>query len=222
MNAEAKIIPGPVVRRLTKYLVHLQGLRDQGVEWVSSRELAQALGLTSSTVRQDLSHLDFSGVSKRGYEIEGLEKILVRLLRADSKVNVVIVGAGNLGRALALHAEFPRRGFTICAIFDSDSRLLSKKIGAIEIKGMDELPKVVCERKVEIGLITVPASSAQEVADRLVAAGVRGILNFASAHIMVPKRITVVEARIIASLRELGYLIKGMEKPGGQIRKNRA
>ena len=219
MNEDAGIIPGPVIRRLTKYLAYVQVLRDKGVEWVSSGEIAQALGLTSSTVRQDLSHLIFSGVSKRGYETEGLEKVLVKLLRADSKINIVIVGAGNLGRALALHAEFPRRGFTICAIFDSDSQLLGRKIGAIEVKGMDELPKVVRDMNVEIGLITVPVSSAQEVADHLVAAGVCGLLNFACAHILVPKHVTVVEARIIASLWELGYLIKGMKKSRGPIRK---
>ncbi len=115
----SKAIPPSVVRRLTKYLTQVQSLIAKGSEWVSSRDLADGLGLTSSTVRQDLSHLDFSGISKKGYEVCKLQKVLKGVLGADQEWKTVVIGAGNLGNAIALHGELLRRGFVICAIFDT-------------------------------------------------------------------------------------------------------
>ena len=112
MTNTTKAVPAPVLKRLTDYYATIQGLRAEGVEWVSSSEVADALGLTSSTVRQDLSHLNFAGVSKRGYETSGLETALARALGADKIWNMLVVGAGNLGRALALHQAFRRRVVT--------------------------------------------------------------------------------------------------------------
>ena len=204
-------IPNPVIQRLTKYLVHVQGLREEGVEWVLSQEIAEALTLTSSTVRQDLSHLDFSGVSKRGYETEKLEAALRAALGADEKANVVLVGVGNLGRALALHGELERRGFMMCGVFDADPRVVGKKIGSLQVQGMDELASVVKKRNVDIGMIAVPAASAQEVGERLVAAGVKGLLNLTPAHVRAPQHVSVVDARIVASLQELLYFVRNHE-----------
>lgn len=205
---QAARIPASVVRRLPKYLTHAQWLRQSGVEWVSSAELAEALGLTSSTVRQDLSHIDFSGISKRGYSTVGLETSLATTLGADHEICCVVVGAGNLGRALAQHEEFSRQGFKICGIFDSNTALIGRKVGRLTVQGMSELPGVVCGQDVDIGVVAVPHAAAQQVADQLIVAGVRGLLNLTTAHIIVPRKVSVVDARFLASLRELAYAVK--------------
>jgi len=186
----------------------LQTLCAQGIKWISSQEIADNLGLTSSTVRQDLSHLDFSGVSKRGYETCGLEKVLAEVLGADTKWKMVVVGAGNLGKALALHEEFSRRGFNIVAVFDADPKKIGKKVGNLTVLSQREIPAVVSSKKVDIGIIAVPASAAQGVADVLIMAGVKGLLNLALAHIVAPRRVPVIDSRVVASLLELSHTIK--------------
>jgi redox-sensing transcriptional repressor len=208
MQTEQTKMPASVVRRLPKYLTHTQRLRRESVAWVSSMELAEALGLTSSTVRQDLSHIDFCGVSKRGYSTAGLATSLAEALGADREVCVVVVGAGNLGRALVLHDEFARQGFKVCGVFDADSDVVGEKVGRLLVQGMDRLPETVCGKDVDVGIIAVPAKAAQEVADHLILSGVRGILNMTAAHVVAPDKVAVVDARIVASLQELSYAIK--------------
>jgi redox-sensing transcriptional repressor len=201
-------IPVAVVRRLTNYLSHTQCLRQAGVEWVSSTELAETLGLTSSTVRQDLSHIDFFGISKRGYSTVGLETALASTLGADRETSCVVVGAGNLGRALAQHEEFSRQGFRICGVFDSNPAMAGKKVGKLLVQGMAELPAMVSGQAVDVGIVAVPFQAAQQVADWLIVAGVRGLLNLTTAHIVVPRKVSLVDARFLASLRELAYAVK--------------
>jgi len=197
---------------MTRYLTHVQGLREAGLEWISSKDLAEALGLTSSTVRQDLSHVDFYGVSKRGYEIAKLQKALSSVLGADRVWRMVVVGAGNLGRALALHEEFHRRSFIICGVFDNDPRKIGKKVGSVVIRGMRELPQVVGHEKVDMGIIAVPAVAAQGAADLLIASGVRGLLNLALTHILAPEYVSVVDSRIITNVLELSHAIQTMNR----------
>jgi redox-sensing transcriptional repressor len=204
---DTKGIPPSVLARMTRYFAHAQNLSDCGKEWVSSHELAETLGLTSSTVRQDLSYLDFSGISKRGYEVLGLKKVVGHLLGADEVWHTVMVGAGNLGSALALHEEFARRGFLLCGIFDADPAKVGRKFGAFRVQDMDRLPTVIGEQKVHIGIIAVPAMAAQRVADLLIASGICGLLNLTLTHIIAPRRVAVVDARIVASLQELAYSI---------------
>lgn len=207
-SAVPERIPPTVVRRLPKYLAHAQRLRQAGVEWISSAEIGEALGLTSSTVRQDLSHIDFYGISKRGYSTAGLEASLAQTLGADHEICCVLVGAGNLGRALAQHEEFARQGFRICGVFDASPAVIGKKVGKLVVQSMADLPGVVCGQDVDIGIVTVPHTAAQRVADQLILAGVRGLLNLTSAHLIVPKKVPVVDARVVASLRELAYAVK--------------
>jgi redox-sensing transcriptional repressor len=204
---EIEPIPQPVIRRLPKYLVHIQELREEGVEWASSQDIADALGLTSSTVRQDLSHMDLKGISKRGYETSQLEAVLRQILGADIVHRVVIVGAGHLGRALAEHGAFTQRGFDICGLFDQDSSLFGRKFGHAEVIDISRLPERAAEVKIDIGIIAVPSQAAQEVADALVVAGVKAILNLAYKHIRVPSDVKVVDARIMESLQELAYAL---------------
>ena len=197
-----------MIRRLTKYLTEAQELERAETEWVSSLELAERLGLTSSTVRQDLSHLEFSGTSKRGYRVDGLVRALHEVLGADSQWKMVVVGAGNLGRALALHAEFERRDFQICAIVDRDEKKVGKRVGRLRVRGVGDLPAIIGDEGVQIGVIAVPADGAQEVADVMIAGGIKGLLNLALTHIAAPKRVAVIDSRIVASVLELAHAIK--------------
>ena len=201
-------IPAAVVRRLPKYLTHAQHLRHGGIEWVSSATLADALGLTSSTVRQDLSYVEFQGISKRGYSTEGLDAAVSLTLGLDHHIRCVVVGAGNLGRALALHNEFVLHGFRIVGVFDNASGIIDKKVGRHRIQPMSELRSVIRRQKVEIGIIAVPFEAGQPAANALIEAGANGLLNMTAAHLLVPERISVVDARILASLRELAYAVK--------------
>lgn len=198
-------IPNPVIRRLPKYLVHVQELRDEGVEWASSQEIADALGLTSSTVRQDLSHVELSGISKKGYEIEQLLVVLRRVLGADIQHRVIIVGAGNLGRALAAHGALADRGFSIAGLLDRDPNLHGIQFGSVIVQPSESLKELTDEQEIDIGIIAVPASAAQAVADELVEAGISAILNLAYKHIKVPEHVKVLDARIMESLQVLAY-----------------
>jgi redox-sensing transcriptional repressor len=207
-ESQTQNIPASVIRRLPRYLTQAQRLRLEGVAWVSSSLLAETLGLTSSTVRQDLSYIDFKGVSKRGYSSVGLETALARTLGVDRDVVCVLVGAGNLGRALAMHEGFARQGFKIVAVFDNNPALVGRKIGLFAVQGMEELAPKVASDGVDIGIVSVPHDAAQEVADLLTAAGVRGLLNMTTAHLQVPGAVSVVDVRILLSLRELAYRVR--------------
>jgi redox-sensing transcriptional repressor len=201
-------VPQPVVSRMVQYFAHLDDLAGQGVEWVSSFDIGSSLGLTSATVRRDLVHLDFSGTTNRGYRVQGLLDSLSGFLGIDQTWRVAVVGAGNLGKALALHAEWSRRGFYIRAIFDVDRRKIGKRVGALEVLPMDKLPQTVRAEKISIGVLAVPAEEAQKVADLLIASGVQGIMNLALTHIVVPFRTHVLDGRLVGNMIELAHGIK--------------
>jgi len=200
-------VPPLVIQRLPRYLACVQQLQANGAEWISSRLLAEQLGLTSSTVRQDFTHLDFRGTSRRGYAITELRDKLELILGVDRRWNVVVAGAGNLGRALILHEDFARRGFRIRAVFDIDPGKIGGRVGELEILPLADLAVTVGQLDCQIGILAVPANAAQEVADRMVDAGLSGLLNLALAHITAPPHVAVIDSRIIASLFELTHLI---------------
>jgi redox-sensing transcriptional repressor len=125
---------------------------------------------------------------------------------------MVVVGAGNLGRALALHDEFQRRGFNICGIFDCDARKIGKKIGRLTIQNVRAIPTVVRNNRIDVGVIAVPAAIAQSVADILIASRIRGLLNMAQTHVVSPRHVPVVDVRIVASLQELAHSISRMRR----------
>jgi len=208
IELETVCIPVSVIRRLPRYLTEAQRLCQEGVEWVSSAILAKTLGLTSSTVRQDLSYIDFKGISKRGYSAIGLETALARTLGVDRDVVCLLVGAGNLGRALSMHEGFARQGFKIVGVFDNNPAIVGKKIGRFTVQGMDDIAPHVAAGIVDIGIISVPHDAAQDVADLLIKAGVRGLLNMTTAHLQVPETVSVVDVRILLSLRELAYRVR--------------
>lgn len=201
-------IPNPVVKRLSKYLAHMQHLSKSNLKWVPSYKIARHLGLTSETIRQDLKYLDFYGVKKRGYHTTGLKNSLARLFEANSQIDIVLIGAGNIGCALVQHDEFREHGFVICEIFDSNPKKIGNKVDALVIQDINSLRTIIKEKNIKIGIIAVPAETAQQVADQLILYGIQGLLNFSPVHIMTPKSVPVTEMRMVDSLRELVYSMK--------------
>lgn len=205
---EAHRLPGPVLRRFPRYLTHVRELKKVNQRWVSSRQIADTLSLTTSTVRQDMSHLEIVGVSKRGYEVNRLEQELGDVLGARTEHRNVIIGAGLLGRALALHADFGEHGFKTVAVFDSDPKVVGRRVGQLTVRPVGQLKRIVRDMRVDIGIIAVPAAAAQLVADQLVSSGIKGLLNLAHTHLHVPRHVVVVEARILARMQEIAYAIR--------------
>jgi len=205
MNIAEKILPEPVLRRLPRYLIYVRELADSGQKWVSSVNMSAALGLTSSTVRQDLSHLDLSGVSKRGYEINRLIDVLVQELGVTRSHRVLIAGAGYLGSALALHGSLVEHGFDVCAVMDVDPAIIGSEVGPLKVQPMASMQQVVDDLEIDIGIIAVPANEAQDVADEMVSTGLTALLNLALVHINAPSGVTVSDARIVVGLQELAY-----------------
>ena len=179
-------IPEATVARLPVYLRVLGGLAESGVTTVSSDALAVAAGVGSAKLRKDLSHLGSYGTRGVGYDVEYLVYQISRTLGLTQHYCVAIIGVGNLGHALANYGGFASRGFRIAALLDTDGSRVGETINGIEVCHVDELDETVRRERVSIGVIATPAGAAQDVCDRLVAAGVTSILNFAPIVLAVP------------------------------------
>ena len=198
-------IPEATVARLPVYLRALYGLAERGISTVASEELAAAAGVNSAKLRKDLSHLGSYGIRGVGYDVDYLVYQVSRTLGLTQDWPVVIVGAGNLGRALANYGGFVSRGFTIAAMLDSDPAIVGSKIARLTVRHVDELEALVARHKVAIGVIAAPAGSAQGVCDRLVAAGVTSILNFAPLVLNVPEGVDVRKVDLSIELQILAF-----------------
>jgi redox-sensing transcriptional repressor len=198
-------IPEATVARLPVYLRALYGLAERGVSTVASEELAAAAGVNSAKLRKDLSHLGSYGIRGVGYDVEYLVYQVSRTLGLNQDWPVVIVGAGNLGHALANYGGFASRGFGIAAILDSDPAIVGSKIATLIVQHVDALEAVVARHKVAIGVIATPATSAQAVCDRLVSAGVTGVLNFAPLVLKVPEGVEVRKVELSVELQILAF-----------------
>ena len=201
------ICPIPVLRRLSHYLYYLRTQLDPEQDWISSLELAHAIEATSSTVRQDLSCIDIKGRARRGYKVKELISSILGLLGQDRTTNMAVVGAGNLGRALALHEDFPKHGFVVCGLFDSDPRLLGEEVGHLVVMHPAKLAEIAKEKHVGVGIIAVPSPSAQQAADLIVSSGVPAILNMSAARVRVPRDIPIMHARMYSCLSLLSHAI---------------
>jgi redox-sensing transcriptional repressor len=198
-------IPDATVARLPVYLRALYSLGERGVSTVASDELARAAGVNSAKLRKDLSHLGSYGIRGVGYDVEYLVYQVSRALGLTQNWPVVIVGAGNLGRALANYGGFLTRGFQIEAILDSDPSLVGRQLGGMIVRHGSELESVVTTHGVAIGVIAVPAGAAQAVCDRLVAAGVTSVLNFAPLVLNVPDGVDVRKVDLSIELQILAF-----------------
>ncbi|HEX4830647.1 MAG TPA: redox-sensing transcriptional repressor Rex [Trebonia sp.] len=198
-------IPEATVARLPVYLRALYTLAERGTGTVSSEELATAAGVNSAKLRKDLSYLGSYGIRGVGYDVEYLVYQVSRALGLTQNWSVVIVGAGNLGRALANYGGFATRGFRIAAMLDSDPALVGRQIGVATVRPMSELEPVITSNNVAIGVIATPAPAAQAVCDRLVAAGVTSILNFAPLVLNVPDGVDVRKVDLSIELQILAF-----------------
>jgi redox-sensing transcriptional repressor len=198
-------IPEATVNRLPVYLRALYTLADRGVITVASDELARAAGVNSAKLRKDLSHLGSYGIRGVGYDVEYLVYQVSRALGLTQRWPVIIVGAGNLGRALANYGGFLTRGFHIEAVLDSDTAVVGRQLGGVTVRHVSELESVVTEHGVAIGVIAVPAGAAQAMCDRLVAAGVTSILNFAPLVLTVPDGVDVRKVDLSIELQILAF-----------------
>jgi len=204
-GGQADGIPEATVARLPVYLRALYGLAERGISTVASEELAAAAGVNSAKLRKDLSHLGSYGIRGVGYDVDYLVYQVSRTLGLTQDWPVVIVGAGNLGRALANYGGFVSRGFTISAMLDSDPAIVGNKIARLTVRHVDELEALVARHKVAIGVIATPAGSAQAVCDRLVSAGVTSILNFAPLVLSVPEGVDVRKVDLSIELQILAF-----------------
>jgi redox-sensing transcriptional repressor len=197
-------IPKATVVRLPRYLRLLEDLATSK-DVVSSEELATAAGANAANVRRDLSHLDFHGVRGIGYSVAELKARIRQELGIAERQRVAILGAGNLGRALANYAGLSRRGFDVVALYDTDIRKIGSKVGSITIQDLDLLDGDCTSKSFEIAILAVPAVAAQQVADRLVEHGIRSILNFAPVRVNVPDKVSVRQVDLSMELQVLSY-----------------
>ncbi len=197
-------LPKATVVRLPRYLRLLEDVIHSR-EVVSSEELAAAAGVNAANVRRDLSYLDFHGVRGVGYSVLQLADRIRQELGIAKRRSVAIVGAGNLGRALANYGGLAKRGFDVVAVYDKDTRKIGSKVGAVSVQRLDELNHDCSEGCFDMAILAVPANSAQQVTDQLVDAGVRSILNFAPVRVNVPKSISVRQVDLSMELQVLSY-----------------
>ena len=210
-------IPDATVARLPLYLRALVAIADAGASTVSSETLAEAAGVNSAKVRKDLSALGSYGTRGVGYDVWHLIHEVRDELGLGQRWPIVIAGIGNLGQALAHYRGFTERGFRVAALVDTDPAKQGSWIEGLEVRPLDDLEDLVREGSVAIGVIATPASAAQEVADRMVEAGLHSILNFAPAVVSVPGGVTVRKVDLAVELQILAYYEQrgGEERPRG-------
>lgn len=200
---EGNDLPRATIRRLPRYLRALEGAPDRRT--ISSGDLASAADTTAAIVRRDLSALGFAGVRGVGYDVERLRALISEELGLSADVRVAVVGAGNLGRALANYAGFRRRGFRIVALYDVDPEKAGEEISGVPVRPLDRLAGDREDHGIDIGVVATPGEVAQEVADVLTGAGVRSILNFAPTRLGVPPGVEVRQVDLSTELQILSY-----------------
>jgi redox-sensing transcriptional repressor len=196
------------VGRLSLYLRRLEGLLREGTTRVSSSLLGESLGVTDAQVRKDLANLGNLGHPGIGYTTPELIAAIRRALGIDRDWAVALVGVGNLARALLHYHGFAERGFRIVALFDADPAKIGQKIDDLEIHPPAQMAEVIAATRAELGVLSVPAASAQAVADALVAAGIRGLLNFAPGVLRLPPGVSVVNVDLTVQLEQLAFLVQ--------------
>jgi redox-sensing transcriptional repressor len=202
------------VHRFSLYLRHVERLLHEGAPKVSSSQLGEALGINDAQVRKDLAYLGNIGQPGIGYHLPDLVVALRRCLGIDRPWPAVLVGVGNLARALLRYRGFQRQGFTFVALIDSDPRKIGQQVDGLTVQPPEQLPEVIAKTKAELAVIAVPGEAAQAVADALVSAGVRGILNFAPTVLRVPPKVSLVSVDLAVQLEQLAFLVHlGLAEP---------
>lgn len=210
--AQQRPIPDVVVRRLTQYYHALRACRDRGRKTVSSRLLGEMLNVTAAQIRKDLSFFGGFGKQGIGYPVETLLKHLQHILGLERTWPMAIVGLGNLGRALLHYQNFAQEGFQVVALFDSDPRKIGTTIGGLTIRPDEEIERLIPELGIRIAILAVPPDKAQEVADLLVQAGVRAILNYAPVTLRVPEGVWVRQMEPLVALESMTFYLSAQEE----------
>lgn len=211
MNSNEKQVPAIVIKRLPRYYRYLSELLKMDIKRISSGALSRKMNVTASQIRQDFNYFGGFGQQGYGYNVEYLHKAIGEILGLDRGNKTIIVGAGNLGRALANHDAFERRGFIINALFDIDSSLVGTQVNGKPVYHMDELDDYLIREKTDIAILTVPRSKTQEIADRLIKSGVRGFLNFSYTELKTDGRVAVENVHLSDALMTLSYKVKRMD-----------
>lgn len=198
-------IPEIVIRRLPLYLRALDLSLDEGQTVTSSQELGDRLGISSTQIRKDLSYFGEFGKQGTGYDIRYLRDQLRQILQVDRRWNLVLVGAGNLGRAILRYSGFEEGGFSVVAILDKDRRKIGRQVGKLKVLDIARLPEVIKEHRIQVAMIAVPASQAQELANELVDAGVKAILSYAPITLSLPVHVRVQYIDPVVGLQSMAY-----------------
>ena len=207
-----KEISKAVINRLPRYYRYLGDLLEKDVVRISSKELSEKMKVTASQIRQDLNNFGGFGQQGYGYNVEYLHSEIGKILGLDTKYSLVIIGAGNLGQALANYVDFERRGFFVKSIFDINPLLIGTEIRGIPVKANDGLEEYIKNNKVDIAAITVPKTKAPGIAADLVKWGIKGIWNFAPTDLNLPKDVTVENVHLADSLMKLSYRLSGKDE----------
>ena len=200
-------IPDIVIGRLPIYLRALNRLEQEGRDVTSSHELGQRLGISSAQIRKDLSHFGGFGKQGTGYQIAYLIEQLKHVLKVDREWDIALVGAGDLGRAVANYRGFSDRGFRIVCVFDDDPGKVNTKIGEHSIQAFDRIDSVIPALDIKVAMIAVPAHTAQAVADRLIQVGIKAILNYAPINLNVPDGIHVQHIDPVVHMQRMTYYL---------------
>lgn len=211
-EVESKEISQAVIGRLPRYFRYLGELKDEGVERISSQELSELMKVTASQIRQDFNNFGGFGQQGYGYNVTFLYQEIGKILGLDKTHHLIIIGAGNLGQALGNYMNFERRGFLLKGIFDKNPALYGKKVREIEVQPMECVEAFVRENEVDIAVLTIPKTSAVEVAEILVANGIKAIWNFAHVDLNVPEGIQVENVHLSDSLMKLSYNLERYSK----------
>ena len=201
-------VPDMVVARLPLYLRTLRYMEAAGIEVTSSQDLATRLGLSSAQIRKDLSYFGRFGKQGTGYNVGYLFEQIRQILQVDQQWPMAVVGVGDLGRALAHYKGFVSRGFQVACLFDNNPALIGEDVAGLKVMSIEQMKDEVRRQKVKVAMIAVPASAAQTVANQLVEAGVRAILNYAPITLAVPPGVHVQYIDPVAHLQHMTYYLK--------------
>lgn len=209
---EEREISQAVIRRLPRYYRYLGELLESGVERISSNDLSKRMKVTASQIRQDLNNFGGFGQQGYGYNVKHLYAEIGKILGLDVNHNIIIIGAGNLGQALANYAAFEKRGFILKGMFDVNPTLAGVTIRGVEIRMMEELKEFVRANDIEIAVLTIPKTKAVDVANLLVENGVKAIWNFAHTDLNLPEEVIVENVHLSESLMRLSYNVSRYHK----------
>lgn len=209
---EEKKISAVVIRRLPRYYRYLGELVENDVQRISSKELSEKMKVTASQIRQDLNNFGGFGQQGYGYNVKYLYDKIGKILGVDEPHNMIVVGAGNIGRAICNYSDFSKRGFVIKGLFDNNPEVAGKEVAGVKIYNSEGIAQFIKDNNIEIVALTLPKVAAKEVANIVVEAGIKAIWNFAPVDLNLPKDVIVENVHLSESLMRLSYAIANQEK----------